>query len=422
MTTTEKMYDVYTEESVLSSIIFNNDVYYESELIADLFTNQRKPLFEEIKIQMEKGNDVDIVSLFPCEIMSGTELSALIDTPISINISNSVDRLKNCHLLRNMYKKYGNAINMCLSGSNPYDISRECNVDMSGLESNSFKSLNGLSDEALAEIKKDAKEGINKGLKSGIQALDFKTGGFLGNEFVIIAARPGNGKTSLMLNIARNFAYTHNPGIIFSLEMSAVQLTKRMYCDVGSIESNMLFQNKIADKKNKHVWGEIEQAETFVKTMPIFVDDSVNLNIDQIYVRAKKARLIHGIKWIAIDYIGLIDGWTKEGQAPKADITRKIKLMAKDLDVPVIALAQLNRDIENRNIKSPKMSDLRDAGSLEQDCDIALFPSFYDDHESTGFTHDSALIHIVKNRKGQTGVIKDLKWEGQYFRYSDKRR
>jgi len=245
--------------------------------------------------------------------------------------------------------------------------------------------------------------------------------GFMPGEFVIIAARPGVGKTSLALNLARNFAYCGHPGIIFSLEMTKKQLVRRMICDLGGVDGKYLFQNQLNNKTEKEVWKSIHEASALISDMPIIWDDSPRMSIDKIYSRAKKAKAISGIKWVIVDYLQLIHGWNVSGQESKAAITSEFKNMSKELDLPVFVLSQLNRNIEGRVNKAPQMSDLRDAGSIEQDCDIALFPDVPTKSidGTVGDEFEPASLYLVKTRRGRTGVIKDLKWQGHYYRYSD---
>jgi replicative DNA helicase len=220
--------------------------------------------------------------------------------------------------------------------------------------------------------------------------------------------------------MARNFAFAGHPGVVFSMEMPKGQLMQRLFCDVGSIDGKYLFQGRLR-KNDPPLWAKITEVGQDLAGLPVFWDDTANLSIDKIYSRAKKAKMLHGIKWIAVDYLQLLSGWGVPGQEGKAEITRQFKVMAKDLDLVAIVLSQLNRNIEGRASRAPQMSDLRDAGSIEQDCDIALFPDVpersMDGTEEDGF--DMAKLYIVKTRRGRTGVIEGLKWQGHYFRFSN---
>ncbi|MCP4365398.1 MAG: AAA family ATPase [Planctomycetes bacterium] len=422
MKTTEAMYNVPTEETMLASIICDNEIYLCSDLRPEYFTRERKIIFDSISKTIKAGKTADLLSV-STDLKGQIDVVDIIrisDSPISVNIEQDTERLKKCADLQRMYAAYGKALEDCKSGGNPSEIYQNVQIETTCDDSGKIVSMEDVCHSVMDEISGLIDGGKPQGLSSGIRELDRIVGGFMGNEFVIIAGRPGDGKTALGMNIARNMGHANIPGQIFSLEMTAPQITKRLVCDIGHVPGEMLFQQKIAHKDN-HSWrGTVRDNLDVISTMPFEIDDSAIITMDQIYARCKKAKMTRGIKWVLIDYLGLIAGWNKEGQGPKAEITRQMKVLAKDIDATIIVLCQMNRKIEDRATRNPKMSDLRDAGSIEQDADIALFPMYFKEETHGPADTVPAMIHVVKNRKGATGIVSDIVWDGQYFRYSDK--
>lgn len=412
------------ENSVLCGLIFDNMSFFENEIDPDIFTAHRKIVFEGIKKLISSGVEADMVSLF--ELLKGSvkasDLDEIIDGQISCNTQYHISELQKARIRREMYKAYTNAAAMCKDGLEPSEIALKINSALSNSEP--FEPIR--SEEAaltvLDKIIDRIENGTEQGIKSGLSKLDYFTNGFLPGEFIVIAGRPGMGKTSLAMNLAKNYAFRGYPGHIFSLEMPNDQLVQRMICDIGSVESPYMFQSALK-KTNTEIIKKISDASYMIKTLPILWDDSARMTIDSIYSRARKSKTVDGIKWIIIDHLGKIKGWNRPGQECKAEITAEIAAIARDLKITVIVLSQLNREIEKRANRVPQMSDLRDAGSIEQDCDIAIFPDVptAGTDETHGDQYNDATLYIVKNRRGRKGAITGMKWQGHFYRYSDER-
>lgn len=430
--TTKAMYDVITEESIISTFVNNNMDYFNAEMTPDMFTGARAIVFGAARDIIKSGETADLVSI--CSAVKGqvdvSEVVRLVDSPLTTNLSQAYKRLEKCRRLRQMYLAYGKGLEHCKNGKEPSEIFTEVQSETTGTDGAKARDLTSLCHEVMDEVEVLIDSGKPNGLSSGIRALDKTIGGFMGNEFVIVAGRPGDGKTILGMNIARNMGFANVPGLIFSLEMTGNQLVKRMACDIMNIPADILFQQKIVHKNNHHVKDKLVECFEMVQSMPFEIDATPKLSIDQIYARSKRAKITRGIKWVLVDYLGLIDGWTKDGQGPKAEITRQLKLLAKDIDATVIVLCQMNRSIESRNVKAPKNSDLRDAGSIEQDSDIILFPRPFRpepgsdeekkaNHKSSNEGPIPAIIYVTKNRKGAVGMVDKVSFEGQFFRYQD---
>ncbi|MCP3924519.1 MAG: AAA family ATPase [Desulfobacterales bacterium] len=419
------LYKKEIENTVLSSFIYENDDFFSSEFNENQFTENRILVFQSIREILNSGNEADLVSL--SENLTGkvkiTELTTIVDSPVSTtNLDYHYKTLENARLRREMYQAYTNGLDMIKNGLKPLEIDSHVKSKIINIETHEPVKAFDLAMSTYEEIVDEAKNGKEIGLKTGMRRLDNRMNGFCPQELIVVAGRPGTGKTSIVANWMRNFGFFNEPGIVFSLEMSNRQLMRRMMCDMGSVDGKYLFRGQIKFGKNSNIWKTLEKTSSKISEMPIQFDDTANMTIDKIYSRAKKAKTLNNIKYVVIDHLGLISGWTTPGQEAKAEITRMCKMMAKDLDCVVIILSQMNRNIEKREGREPKMSDLRDAGSIEQDADIIIFPDVPE--KNVNGTKDDefelADLYIAKTRRGRVGKIDQMNWQGHYFRYSDK--
>ncbi len=274
------------------------------------------------------------------------------------------------------------------------------------------------------ESKKNKKDGLT-GVATGFSALDRVTSGWQPSELVIIASRPGMGKTAFAVSALRNAAIDFNvPAAIFSLEMSSVQLVNRMISAEAELESEKIKRGDLED----HEWEQIVHRTTKLSEAPIFIDDTPALSI--LELRAKSRRLVsqHEVKLIIIDYLQLMSGDTSKGGGNReqeiASISRALKGIAKELNVPVLALSQLSRAVETRGgDKRPQLSDLRESGSIEQDADMVIFlyrPEYYglNTDESGISLKGLGEVIIAKHRNGRTDTV-NLKFVGKYTKFTD---
>ena len=270
--------------------------------------------------------------------------------------------------------------------------------------------------DSLREMKELASQGGKlPGLPTGFRDLDFYISGLNRSDLIILAARPGVGKTSVALNIAR-YAAEAGDGknvLIFNLEMSRVQLVQRMLSSEALVELGKLrTANMVRDEWDRLVAGALKLAK-----LPIYVDDTSNITVAEIKARVRRVR---DVGLVVIDYLQLIKGGRKDGNRvlEVSDISRSLKVMAKELNVPVLCLAQLSRASEQRkDDPKPKLSDLRDSGAIEQDADIVLF--LYRDaqyHPDTAEKNVCDCI-IAKNRHGQCNTVQ-FQWQGQFTRFT----
>lgn len=270
-----------------------------------------------------------------------------------------------------------------------------------------FSDVNTLTNEFTLKLKKMEEEGYQDGLRTKISVLDEKIGGLKGGQFVVVAARPSMGKTAFSLEIAKNIAMDKNVGF-FSLEMPTDQLITRLISSESMIDSNLITR---MSSLNQMAAQRVQFAIEKIKKLNLWIDDSPSLKIGELTWKARKLNSLHNLDMIIIDYLQLIESENKSGdnrQQVISDISRQLKSLSRELDVPVIALSQLSRRVEQREDKRPQMSDIRESGAIEQDADIIMFlyrEDYYKQKDSTNEAPISELeVIISKHRNGATGI------------------
>lgn len=243
------------------------------------------------------------------------------------------------------------------------------------------------------------------GIATGFNELDRMTAGFQRNDLIIVGARPSVGKTAFALNIAQNVATKTGENVaIFSLEMGAEQLVMRMLCAEGNIDAQRLRTGSLTDED----WGKLTMAMGSLSNAGIFIDDTPGIRISDIRSKCRRLKQEHGLGMILIDYLQLILGSGRSGenrQQEVSEISRSLKALARELQVPVIALSQLSRGVEQRQDKRPMMSDIRESGSIEQDADIVAFLYRDDYYDKESENKNIIEIIIAKQRNGPTGTV-----------------
>jgi replicative DNA helicase len=293
-----------------------------------------------------------------------------------------------------------------------------------------FEPMNSLILQAIKEMKEkiDPESGLT-GVPSGFNALDQVTSGWQKSDMVILAARPGMGKTAFVLSMARNAAVDFKQAVaVFSLEMSSLQLVTRLMAAETELEMEKLRKGKLAD----HEWEQLYQKVKRLEEAPLFIDDTPAINVFELRAKCRRLKQHHDIKMVIIDYLQLMTGGSIDGtkgaggnrEQEIGTISRALKRIAKELSIPVIALSQLNRSVETRGgDKTPQLSDLRESGSIEQDADMVLFiyrPEYY------GITEDAegnpmqgvAKVKIAKHRNGELKEV-DLKFVAKYAKFEN---
>ena len=269
---------------------------------------------------------------------------------------------------------------------------------------------------ALMQIEEASKNtSAFSGVPSGFMAVDRVTLGWQLSDLIIIAARPSMGKTAFVLSMARNMAVDHEQGVaFFSLEMSSVQLMMRLIIAETGLSGNDVKSGRLTPEQ----WRHLESATKPLGSAPLYIDDTPALSVFEFRSKARRLKIHNDIQIIIIDYLQLMQSAkrTESRVQEISDITRNLKIMAKELNVPVITLSQLSRGPESRSDHRPMLSDLRESGSIEQDADIVLFLYREAYYEKDRDDQSEAECIVAKNRHGETGSI-NLRWDGRYTRF-----
>ena len=254
------------------------------------------------------------------------------------------------------------------------------------------------------------------GVPTGFVELDYKSAGLHGSELILVAARPAMGKTAFALNIATNAALRGNaPVAIFSLEMSKDQLVNRILCSEAMVDSNKVRTGKLEEDD----WVKLAGAIGPLSESEIYIDDTPGISVMEIRTKCRKLKMEKNIGLVVIDYLQLVQGSNKRQASREqeiSEISRSLKILAKEINVPVIALSQLSRAVEQRPDHRPMLSDLRESGAIEQDADIVMFLYRDDYYNKESEKKDIAEVIIAKQRGGQTGTV-ELLWMGNYTKF-----
>ncbi len=265
-------------------------------------------------------------------------------------------------------------------------------------------------------------KGHLSGTSTGFLDLDYKTSGLHNSDLIIVAARPAMGKSAFAINIATNVALQSGKGVaIFNLEMSKDQVGNRILCSEAMVDSNKIRTGQIEDDD----WVKLASTVGKLSEAPIYIDDTAGISIMEIRAKCRKLKLERDIGLVVIDYLQLVQGSGNRNASREqeiSEISRSLKILAKELDIPVIALSQLSRSVEKRDDKRPMLSDLRESGAIEQDADIVIFLYRDDYYNEDSEKKNIAEVILAKHRGGSTGTV-DLAWLPSYTKFAnlDKR-
>ncbi len=307
-----------------------------------------------------------------------------------------------------------------------YDDKEEIDIILDNAESKIFEILQKKNTKGSSHIKDILVDSFTKleelynnknsitGVPTGFIELDKKTSGLQKGNLIFIAARPGMGKSSLALNIAQNAAIKNSiPVAIFSLEMTKEELTNRILCAEAMVDSSKIKNGTIEEED----WLKLANSLGPISESPIYIDDTSNLSVMDIRARCRKLKMEHDIGLIIIDYLQLMEGRKADNRQQEiAEISRSLKILAKELNLPIIALSQLSRAPEQRTDHRPILSDLRESGSIEQDADIVMFIYRDDIYNPESEKKNIAELIIAKQRSGSTGSM-ELLWLGEYTKF-----
>ena len=416
-----------------SDVLQPDDFYEHANRIvfqAMLNISDREEVIDPVTLQdeLKKNNQVDDIG----GIAYVTELSMA--TPTAAHVTYYAKIVKRKAILRNLISTSQRIIQNAIEGSDDVtDILDDAESQIMGVSqdnaSGGFKSIHDVLNTAMEEINSIPDDGnMVTGLPSGFSELDKMTTGFHDDELIILAARPGVGKTAFALNVAQFVGLkTDKTVAMFSLEMGAEQLVQRMLASEGLIDSQHLRTGQLTDE----VWRKLVVAAGSLDNTSIYIDDTPGIKMSEIRAKARRLAKEKGnLGLIVIDYLQLIEGPRSESRQQEVSaISRQLKKLAKELHIPVIALSQLSRSVEQRQDKRPVLSDIRESGSIEQDADIVAFlyrDDYYrderdeDDEGEVEAEEDNGEVEVIieKNRSGTRGTVK-LMFSKPYNRFSN---
>jgi len=399
----------------------------------DFYREDNKLIFEAILNLYNHAQPVDIItlktelqSMKQLEAVGGLEYIAQLPdkVPTTANVEQYIKIVEEKSALRALIKTANDLINL------GYDQTQEVEDILDTAEKRIFdviKNRNQKGYSAIKDILVDSFTELEKlynqkqhitGTPTGFADLDYITAGLHPSDLVIVAARPAMGKSAFALNIATNAAVRANvPVAIFSLEMSKEQMTNRILCSEAMVDSNKVRTGKIEDDD----WTKLAEASGALSTSQIFIDDTPGISAMEIRAKCRKLSLEKGLGLVVIDYIQLVQGSNKKNGSREqeiSEISRSLKILAKEIGAPVIALSQLSRSVEQRPDHRPMLSDLRESGAIEQDADIVMFLYRDDYYNEDSEKKNIAEVILAKHRAGSTGTV-ELAWLGSYTKFAN---
>lgn len=432
--------DVEAEQAVIGSMLTDRDAVISAiEVLKeeDFYREDNKTIYEAILNLYNRSEPIDIITL-KAELTSmgmfdkigGLEYIVGLPekVPTTANVEKYISIVKEKSELRRLIKAANEIIEQ------GYDPTENIDDIMNSAEKKIFnimqdkdqKSYSPIKDvliDAFTELEQlyNQKQHIT-GVPTGFIDLDYKTAGFHNSDLILIAARPAMGKSAFALNIATNAALKAKvPAVLFSLEMSKEQMVNRILCSEAMVDSNKVRTGKIDDDD----WIKLADTMGDLSEAPIYIDDTPGISINEIRAKCRKLKLEKNIGLVVIDYLQLVQGSSKRAQGSReqeiSEISRSLKILAKEINVPVIALSQLSRAPEQRPDHRPMLSDLRESGAIEQDADIVMF--LYRDDYYNEDSEDKGLAEVIvaKHRAGSTGTVK-LVWLGNYTKFANMER
>ncbi|NLX19020.1 MAG: replicative DNA helicase [Desulfobulbus sp.] len=429
--------NIEAEQAVLGAALLQDKALLKVvELLTpnDFYRDAHKTIFAAMLTLFEKREPHDLITVTGLlsdqrkldEIGGASYLASLTDiVPLSGSLIHHAHIIRKKSILRRLIQTTSEVAARC------YDAQDDIETLVDEAEKTIFEiahSNRGEGFQSMSKVVPQAFERITRlynqqehitGVATGYDELDRMTAGLQSAELIILAARPSMGKTALAMNIVQHAAVINKVAVaVFSLEMSNESLVLRMLCSIGHIDSQRVRTGKLHDSD----WPRLTRATGILSDAPIFIDDTAGLTVLEMRAKARRLKAEHDLGLVVVDYLQLMQGKSNvENRAQEiADISRSLKAMAKELDVPVLALSQLNRSLENRTDKRPQLADLRESGAIEQDADVIMFiyrDEVYnraDDNPNRGI----AEIIVGKQRNGPTGVVK-LTFVGEYTSFEN---
>ena len=422
----EYPHDLVAERSLLGSMLISSDVCQTVLSLAskdDFYLDSHRILFEAMQNIYADNSPVDVTTLTSYLIdkklldkTGGVEylLELSESVPTTSHSEHYLKRLNEKALLRRLIKESTEIIEKAYGDvENINDFIGEVEKDFLNVtrdrnagEFQNVKSVIQKVTDRLVMLQKA--DGKISGVKTGYYDLDKLTSGFQKGDLIILAARPSVGKTAFALNVAYNVSYKSDEAVaIFSLEMPAEQLIQRIICSAGSLKAESLRSGSILKESSESYYADADK----VSKCNLYIDDTPGIRVGEIAAKCRRLKREQGLKMIVIDYLQLISGPANSRESRQqevSDISRQLKMIARELEVPVLALSQLSRSVEKRDNKRPVLSDLRESGAIEQDADIVSFihREDYQDPKKEAETQGATDIIIAKHRNGALADIR----------------
>ncbi len=427
-------HDLEAEQAILGSMLTDKDAVIASVEVLkeeDFYREDNRAIYRAILNLYNRAEPIDIITvkaeletMGKFEQIGGLEYLAELPekVPTTANASKYIKIVEEKSVLRNLIKTANEIIEL------GYDPTEEVENIMEGAEKKIFNIMQNKNQKGYTPIKDilvdsftELEELYNRkqhitGVPTGFSELDYKTAGFHGSELILIAARPAMGKSAFALNIATNAALKANvPVAIFSLEMSKEQMVNRILCSEAMVDSNKVRTGKLEEDD----WTKLAGAIGPLSEAEIYIDDTPGISVMEIRAKCRKLKLEKNLGMVVIDYLQLVQGSNKRSGSREqeiSEISRSLKILAKEIGVPVIALSQLSRAVEQRPDHRPMLSDLRESGAIEQDADIVMFLYRDDYYNQDSEKKDIAEVILAKHRGGSTGTV-ELLWLGSYTKF-----
>ncbi len=429
-------HSIEAEQSVIGSMIMDRDaIVTASEILRgdDFYSRQYGIIFDAMIELNDQAEVVDLITLqnklkekdLPPEVSSLEFVKELLGmVPTSANVEYYAQIVADKAMLRQMIHLNEDIANTCYAGKENLDFILEDTEKrvfklVQSRTSGDFVPIRQVVLNAMDKIEQASKtSGTVTGIPTGFIDLDYKTAGMQPSDLVLIAARPSMGKTAFVLNIAQNVAFKEKKTVaIFSLEMSKEQLVNRLFSLESRVDSQKIRTGDLSDGD----WERLIESAGVIGESNLIIDDTPGISISELRSKCRKYKLEHNLSMIIIDYLQLMSGsgrGSESRQQEISEISRSLKSVARELQVPVLALSQLSRAVEQRPDHRPMLSDLRESGAIEQDADVVMF-IYRDDY----YDHDSekkgiAEIIIAKQRNGPIGTV-DLVWLPDYTKFAN---
>lgn len=431
-------HDVEAEQAILGCMLTDRDsVLSAMEVLKvdDFYREDNKAIYDAMLSLYSRAEPIDIITVKSelvqngkFDQVGGLEYLAMLPekVPTTTNVEKYINIVEEKSTLRNLIKTANDII------AAGYDQTEEVENIVNIAEKKIFDILQDKNSKGSTSIKEILvgtfaeleklynQKGIVTGVETGFSGLDAITAGLHGSDLIILAARPAMGKSALAINIATHAALNNVPVVIFNLEMSKEQVVNRILCSEAMVDSNKIRTGKIDDNE----WIKLANTSGRLADAPIYVDDTPGISIMEIRARCRKLKLEKNIGMVVIDYLQLVQGSAKKNSSREqeiSEISRSLKILAKELDVPVIALSQLSRGAEKRDDKRPMLADLRESGAIEQDADIVMFLYRDDYYNQDSEKKNIAELILAKHRAGSTGTV-ELLWMGNYTKFANLER